>query len=129
MDAAVRAGVKRYIMVSYLGAGPDHGVSEDDPFFAYAEAKAAADDYLRKTELEWTILGPGRLTLDEPSGRIAVGRDIEEAGQETSRGNVARVAAAVLAEPRTIGAMIEFVDGETPIAEAIEEAIVQGVGE
>jgi nucleoside-diphosphate-sugar epimerase len=119
MEAADRAGVDRYIMVSYLGASLDHGVPEDDPFFAYAEAKAAADDYLRNTALDWTILGPGRLTLDEPTGRIAVGTEIEEAGRETSRGNVARVAVAVLGEPRTIGTTIDFVDGETPIGEAI----------
>lgn len=124
MDAAGRTGVDRYIMVSYLGAGLEHGVSVDDPFFAYAQAKAAADDYLRKTELAWTILGPGRLTLEEPSGRIAVGPDVEAANRNTSRGNVALVALAVLDEPRTIGTTIDFVDGETPI----EEAIVKGAG-
>lgn len=119
MDAAVQAGIDRYVMVSYLGASLEHGVPEDDPFFAYAEAKAAADDYLRKTELDWTILGPGRLTLEEPSGRIAVDPDVETTGRDTSRGNVARVAAAVLEEPQTIGTTIDFVDGDTPIDEAI----------
>ncbi len=119
MNAAARAGVDRYVMVSYLGAGPRHGVAEDDPFFAYAEAKAAADAYLRKTELDWTILGPGRLTLEEPSGRIAVGPDAGRAGRDTSRGNVALVAAVALAEPRTVGTTIDFVDGGTPIEEAI----------
>lgn len=121
MDAAQQAGVSRYVMVSYLGASLEHGVPEDDPFFPYAEAKAAADDYLRKSELSWTILGPGRLTLEEPSGRIAVDPDVEATGRETSRGNVARVAAAVLAEPRTAGTTIEFVDGDTPIEEAIRQ--------
>lgn len=28
MDAAKAAGIKRYVMVSYLGAKPDHGVPE-----------------------------------------------------------------------------------------------------
>ncbi len=119
MEAAGQAGVDRYVMVSYLGAGPDHGVSEDDPFFAYAEAKAAADEHLRASGLDWTILGPGRLTLDEPTGRIAVDPEVEGTGRETSRGNVARVAVAVLNEPRTIGTTIDFVDGETPIEEAV----------
>src|SRR5699024_3490963 len=49
MDAAAGAGVRRYVMVSYFGAGPDHGVSEDNSFFAYAEAKAAADEHLRRS--------------------------------------------------------------------------------
>lgn len=119
MDAAKQAGVDRYLMVSYLGADLQHGVPEDDPFFAYAEAKAAADDHLRHTELDWTILGPGRLTLEEPSGRITAGANAGKAGRNTSRGNVALVAAAVLEEPRTIGTTLDFVDGDTPIAEAI----------
>ena len=119
MDAARQAGVERYVMVSYLGAGPGHGVPGDDPFFAYAEAKAAADAYLRGTGLAWTILGPGRLTLAEPTGRIRIDPDPNAGSRDTSRGNVARVAAAVLAEPRTAGRTIDFVDGETPIDEAI----------
>ena len=119
MDAAAQAGASRYVMVSYLGASLEHGVPEDDPFFPYAEAKAAADDYLRKTDLEWTILGPGRLTLEEPSGRIAAGPDPDAVTRDTSRGNVARVVAAVLEEPQTIGRTIGFVDGDTPIDEAI----------
>ena len=60
MDAAAEAGVGRYVMVSYFGAGPDHGVPADNSFHAYAEAKAAADQYLRGT-------GPG---LDHPGPRV-----------------------------------------------------------
>lgn len=119
MDAAAQAGVGRYIMVSYLGAGLQHGVPADDPFFAYAEAKAAADHYLRQTELDWTILGPGLLTLEEPSGLISVGSEVEMTISDTSRGNVALVIVAVLREPKTIGRTIDFVDGDTPIDEAI----------
>ncbi|ELR84038.1 hypothetical protein W7U_02320 [Mycobacterium sp. H4Y] len=57
IDAAAQAGVTRFVMVSYFGAGPDHGVPQDDPFFAYAEAKAAADAHLRASDLDWTVLG------------------------------------------------------------------------
>jgi len=101
-------------MVSYFGAGPDHGVSQDDPFFAYAESKAAADAHLRASPLDWTVLGPGRLTLEPPTGRIAVG-----AGQQVSRGDVALVAAAALADDSTIGRTIDFNNGEVPIAQAL----------
>ncbi len=122
MDAAARAGVDRYVMVSYLGADLEHGVPEDDPFFAYAEAKAAADDYLRKTDLDWTIVGPGSLTLEEPSERVRVVSDENISDSDTSRGNVAEVIAAVLSEPGTIGETIEFVDGDTPVEEAVSAA-------
>jgi nucleoside-diphosphate-sugar epimerase len=120
MDAAVEAGVGRYIMVSYFGAGPDHGVPEDNGFFAYAEAKAAADAYLRGTGLAWTILGPGALTEGPGSGLIDVDPVDASGSRETARANVALVAAAVLDLPLTAGRTIEFRDGDLPIAAALD---------
>ncbi|SOX55594.1 NAD(P)-dependent oxidoreductase [Mycobacterium ahvazicum] len=116
IDAAGQAGVPRFVMVSYFGAGPDHGVPQDDPFFAYAEAKAAADEYLRASQLDWTVLGPGRLTLDEATGRITVG---EEGTGEVSRADVALVVAAALSDDSTIRRTIEFNNGDVPVAEAL----------
>ncbi|WP_457963191.1 SDR family oxidoreductase [Arthrobacter sp. D1-29] len=119
MDAAAEAGVGRYVMVSYLGAGPDHGVPADNSFHPYAEAKAAADEYLRGTQLAWTILGPGSLTDKPGTGRI----DVDPSGRgsrETSRGNTAIVAAAVLDLPDTAGRTIEFRDGTLPVAAALQ---------
>ncbi|GAB92848.1 SDR family oxidoreductase [Gordonia rhizosphera] len=118
MAAADAAGVRRYIMVSYFGAGPGHGVPEGNSFYPYAEAKAAADTRLRQTSLDWTIVGPSKLTDEPGSGTIAVG-GARTPGSEVSRDNVAAVVAAVLAEPSTIHRTIEFDDGGTPIAEAI----------
>ena len=115
VDAAGRAGVRRFVMVSYFGAGPDHGVPQDDPFFPYAEAKAAADAHLRASDLRWTVLGPGRLTLDAPTGHIMLG----EGKGDVSRADVALVAAAALADDSTIGRTIEFNNGDIPIADAL----------
>ena len=122
MDAAGEAGVDRYVMVSYFGAGPDHGVPEDHSFHAYAEAKAAADAYLRGTNLAWTILGPGSLTEGPGNGLIEVAPEDASTGTETSRANVAIVAAAVLEMPETIGRTIEFRNGTVPVPAALEPA-------
>jgi uncharacterized protein YbjT (DUF2867 family) len=116
MDAAVAADVRRYVMVSYFGARPDHGVAADDPFFAYAQAKAAADEHLRGSALDWTVVAPGSLTLDEPTGRIDA-RAV--ASGSVSRADVAAVIAAVLADDATIGKTIRFTAGDVPIAEAV----------
>ena len=120
MDAAAEAGVGRYVMVSYFGAGPDHGIPEGHSFRPYAEAKAAADEYLRGTGLAWTILGPGSLTEGPGSGLIDVNPADTSAGTHTSRANVAIVAAAVLDWPGTAGRTIEFRDGAQPVAAALE---------
>ncbi|MFJ6679995.1 NAD(P)-dependent oxidoreductase [Microbacterium sp. NPDC091382] len=116
IDAAAAAEARRYLMVSYFGAGPDHGVDPSDDFFAYAESKAAADEHLRAADLDWTILAPSALTLDEPTGRIDAAA---EKGTSVSRADVAAVIAAALADPSTIGRTISFNNGDEPIAEAI----------
>ncbi|WP_417555535.1 NAD(P)H-binding protein [Microbacterium sp.] len=118
MDAARDADVTRYVMVSYFDSSPQHGIPADDPFHAYAEAKAAADEYLRATSLDWTVLGPSRLTLGEGTGRI----DAEAAAsQQVSRANVALVVAQALREPATIHRTIRFNDGDTPVDEALAD--------
>ncbi|OMC55000.1 NAD-dependent dehydratase [Mycobacterium sp. IS-2888] len=117
IDAAGQAGVPRFVMVSYFGAGSDHGVSQDNPFFPYAEAKAAADAHLRSSALDWTVLGPGRLTLEPATGRIAIGKG----NGEVSRADVALVVAATLADDSTIRRTIGFNNGEVPIAEALAD--------
>lgn len=116
IDAAVAAGIRRYVMVSYFGARTRHGVDPDHPFFAYAEAKAAADEHLRRSGLDWTVLGPGTLTLDPPTGKIDV--TATESG-EVSRADVAEVIAAALRQTATVGRTIRFSEGRTPIAVAL----------
>lgn len=117
VDAARAAGASRFVMVSYFGASPDHGVPSDNDFFAYAEAKAAADEYLKGAPgLDWTVLGPSALTNDEGTGTIDAAAD--EASQ-VSRADVAAVIAAVLHDSSTVGRTITFNDGDTPVAEAV----------
>lgn len=116
MDAAAAIGVKRYLMVSYFGAATDHGVPTDNPFFAYAQAKAAADEYLRSTELDWTILGPSTLTDEAPTGLISA---TDPEGSSVSRADVAAVIVASVDELHTVRRTIDFNTGTVPIAEAI----------
>ena len=107
-------------MVSYFGAGPDHDVPPGSSFHAYAEAKAAADEYLRGADLAWTVLGPSALTSDPGSGTIEVGDDVR--GSTVSRDDVAGVIAAVLARPGTAGSTIDFNSGPTPIDEVLDRS-------
>ena len=116
IDAAAGAGVRRYVMVSYFGARPDHGVSPDSSFFPYAEAKAAADAHLRESGLDYTIVAPSGLTLDPPTGRIDTAAT---ASGSVSRADVAAVIAAVIDDDSTIGRTIRFNSGDVPIAQAI----------
>lgn len=114
MDAAEAAGVQRYVMVSFSGASADHLVPEDDPFRRYQDAKIAADEHLRGTDLAWTILGPGALTTDRSDGRVnpeASSRNGDQAPREL----VAQVATAVLADDRAARRTLVFGAGDVPI--------------
>lgn len=117
MDAAARLGDPLYVMVSYFGAGPDHGVPPDNPFFAYAEAKAAADEHLRDSDLRWVVLGPSTLTDEPGTGQVDIGAD--ESG-EVTRDDVAAVVAHVVEHPELAGRTIRFNNGGTPIAQALD---------
>ena len=63
------------------------------------------------------MLGPGSLTLDPATGRIAVGSDAAKGS--VSREDVALVAAAALSDDSTIHRTIDFNNGDVPIAEAV----------
>ncbi len=117
MDAAVAEGVNRFVMVSYVGAGRDN-VPQDNPFHAYADAKAQADEHLRGTSLNWTILGPGQLTLDEGTSKIEYGDHVTEG--KTSRANVAELAVGAVGRTDLGGVTINFRDGNIAIWEAME---------
>jgi uncharacterized protein YbjT (DUF2867 family) len=118
MEATARAGVRRYVMVSYFGAGPDHGVAPDNSFFPYADAKTAADAELARSDLDWPILRPSRLTADAATGRIETSLDGAAKGS-VSRADVALVAAEAVGRPGLAGATVEFNNGDVPVDEAL----------
>ena len=117
IDAAVQAGVPRFAIVSYFGAGPDHGVDPDSDFYAYAESKTEADAHLAASDLGWTILRPSALT-SEDAGGIETGDGLS-AGQ-VSRATVADVITAVVGAPEaTAGLTLEFNGGDQAVGEVL----------
>ncbi|WP_372698766.1 SDR family oxidoreductase [Arthrobacter sp. JSM 101049] len=128
MTAAEQAGVRRFVMVSYARADVDlDRLDPGDSFYPYAQAKHDADAHLRGTGLDYTILGPGRLTLEPATGKIQLadahgevaGRELAADQKVTSRENVAAVITHAIAANTSIRATVNFYDGETPIADAL----------
>src|SRR3954469_6474060 len=119
-DAAERAGVRPYLLVSSMGVeiartGTPKGM---DPVFAvYLQAKLRAEDQiLPRPGLDTTIVRPGRLTDDPGSGRVTLGHGIEFG--EIPRDDVAAVLAEMLRSGKT-NDVVEVVGGQTPIEEAV----------
>lgn len=114
-EAAEQAGVRRYVMVSAMGtdkADPD----SDDVFQVYLRAKKAADDDLRSRDLDWTVVRPGRLTDNPPTGRVQVGTLPRG---EISRADVAAVLAVALDQDATIGKTFDLLAGHQTVEAAL----------
>jgi uncharacterized protein YbjT (DUF2867 family) len=113
--AARLAGVRRYVIVSSIGADPN--AEGDDTFAVYRRAKGAADREVRGSGLDYTIVRPSSLSDEKGSGRVQAGEQVER--HEISREDVAEVLAACLHEPGTIGKAFEVTSGEQPVEEAL----------
>ncbi len=116
-DAAERAGVRRYLMISAMGADREPPPGTDSVFAIYLRAKGAADaDLSSRAGLDWTILRPGRLTNEPGTGVVRLagrtGRGV------VPRDDVAAVLLALLDTPAS-GMTLELVAGDTPVDEAV----------
>ena len=116
VEAAREADARRYLMVSSIGAhDPASGGEQMRP---YLEAKAAADEAVAASGLDFTIVRPGGLTDEPGTGKIEVHTDVGHRGR-IPREDVAATLAACLDEPATIGKTFELFSGDTPIAQAL----------
>lgn len=116
-DAAEAAGVRRYLLVSSMGATTEPPSDQDDVFAVYLKAKGDSEADLRRRDLDWTILRPGALTNDPGTGTVTLA---DSTGRgEVTRDDVAAVLLALLDEPRTARSTLELIGGETPVADAV----------
>jgi uncharacterized protein YbjT (DUF2867 family) len=116
-DAAVRAGVRRHVVVSSMGADPAH--EGDEIFDAYQRAKGEADAYVRGLDaLDWTILRPGMLTDDAGPGLVRL--EASTGRGPVPRDDVAATLVELLDTPATAGLTLELVSGSTPVSVAVK---------
>ncbi|MFD5181894.1 SDR family oxidoreductase [Streptomyces sp. NPDC058372] len=117
-SAAERAGVRRFLIVSSMGADADH--RGDEVFDVYQRAKGAADDAVRDHEgLDWTVLRPGSLTDDQGTGKVRLKASTGRGS--VPRDDVARVLLELIDTPATAGLTLELISGETPAAVAVKD--------
>jgi uncharacterized protein YbjT (DUF2867 family) len=115
IDACREIGAPRYVIVSSMGANA--AITGDDVFSVYLRAKGEADDALRASGLDYTVIRPGALTNEPGSGFIALGRDLPRGS--IPRADVAATLLLVLPATDTIGETLDLIEGTIPIAEAV----------
>ncbi len=117
IEGARRAGLSRVVQISAIGVDEPVGDDVKPVWKAYVEAKRDADAALRESGLDYTIIRPGGLTDDDPTGLVELA---EQTGRgEIPRADVAAVVAAVLDTDAGLGAQWDLVGGTTPVAEAV----------
>ncbi|HEY8591065.1 MAG TPA: NAD(P)-binding oxidoreductase, partial [Naasia sp.] len=115
------AGVRRFVQISAIGVDEPLPDDTEEVWAAYVAAKRDADEALRASGLDWTILRPGGLTDDEGTGEVRIGPTVPRGS--IPREDVAAVVAEVIEEERSIGRQWEVVAGDAPIAEALRVAL------
>lgn len=113
--AAQQSGVRRVVQVSSMYADRP----EEGPPFLHdvLRAKAVSDAALADSDLVWTIVRPGGLIDDDPSGQVEVGRQL--GGGRISRADVAAVCIACLDEPATERLAFDLVSGDQEVSSAL----------
>lgn len=117
IEAAKQKGVDRYVMISSFDTTREAIQGAPSSFAPYVAAKHYADDWLRRTNLDYTIIHPGMLTNDEGSGQVEAAETVERG--EIPREDVARVILSTLENKSTIGKEFQVVGGTKPVKEAI----------
>ena len=107
-------GAKRFVMLSALNVD----VNSQSSIAHYHRAKAHADNHLRETDLDYTIICPGRLTDEPATGKVSVSAELHGQGL-TSRENLAAALAVCLDLENTIRKSFRLLEGDTRLDEAL----------
>jgi len=119
IDAAKKAGVKRFVMLSAMGSDTPNQGSEGMQH--YFQAKHDADEHLKQSGLNYTIVRPGALTNEAATGKIIAQNKLENPLGDISRADVAQVLVSSLENENTYKQTFEILNGNVPIKEAISE--------
>lgn len=87
----------------------------------YLRAKQNADDYLRPSGLDYTIVRPGSLTDQGSTGKIQLKEKLGTLGS-ISRADVAKTLVEVLEDDVKHNQIFEIIAGEVPIEKAVRSS-------
>lgn len=119
IDAAKAAGVKKVVLVSSIltdggawGQLDSPGYKITNAFGQVLEEKLVAEKYLRGAGLDWTIVRPGGLKADPPTGALFVSGENTLNSGEISRDLVADVSVAALFDGKASNKVVEIVESD-----------------
>lgn len=117
IDEAKQQGIKRFVMLSTVGSDdPEQGPDNMKP---YLYAKKRADEHLKATNLNYTILRPGSLSNDPGTGQIRAAESLDDKSGQIPREDVAAVLTEILENDNTYHRTFEILNGDLSISDAL----------
>jgi nucleoside-diphosphate-sugar epimerase len=117
VEMAKKHAIKQFVMVSAQHAGdPDNG---NPAIKHYNVCKHFSDQYLLGSGVPFTILRPGRLTDETPTGSITTQRPTDQSQRTISRADVAACIAHSLVSQHLVNRITELYQGDLPISTAL----------
>jgi uncharacterized protein YbjT (DUF2867 family) len=118
IDTAKALGISRFLMVSSMRAEePDKG---PEKIRHYLHAKHNADEHLRASGLDFTIVRPGKLTNNKGTGKVEISEKLDRFG-EIPREDVAGALLAALDADNTRKRSFDLLSGDVPVEEAVSK--------
>ncbi|MFB1080909.1 SDR family oxidoreductase [Jeotgalibacillus sp. JSM ZJ347] len=122
IDLAVEKGVKKFVMLSAIGAGDLSSMDIGDDMKAYYEAKHAADQHLEKSGLNYSIIRPGLLTDEKGTGKIRAAEVLIDRQGDITRSDVAEVLVLALDHENLNNKAVEILNDEEDMITALNRA-------
>ncbi|WP_020007607.1 SDR family oxidoreductase [Salinicoccus albus] len=117
VDHAKEAGIKHFTIVSSMGT--DNPKDADSKIKHYMHAKRRADEYLKASGLDYTIIRPGMLQNEAGTGKVSLTEDKPEFGN-VPREDVASVLAHVIDTNQPQNKVYNLIEGNTPIEDTLK---------
>lgn len=117
IDASKKANIKKFVMLSSMGADKPEAANQ---LQEYLKAKHNADEYLKTSGLDFSIVRPGSLTNEAALNTIELEGKLNKRG-EISREDVAQTLVQTLDDTVASNTTFEIIKGETLIGKALEK--------
>ena len=108
--------LQKYVMLSAMGTDAPDRVKGLE---LYLKSKKAADDFLRESNLLYTIVQPGGLTDEKGTQKVKIAKKLNKPGQ-ISREDVAQALVYALELERTKNSSFEMISGEEDLKERMK---------
>ncbi|WP_404403355.1 SDR family oxidoreductase [Jeotgalibacillus malaysiensis] len=119
IDLSVKKGIKKFVMLSAIGAGDLSTMEISDDMKTYYDAKHKADKHLENSGLNYSIVRPGLLTNNNETGKIRADEVLTDRSGDITKADVAAVLVLALEHENLNNKAVEILNDEEDMITAL----------